>query len=223
MWEGAEQTYLPTVQVLRHLTRLELDLAPERFTQQGQRLEVCCFLSGLVSLRHLRLRWLWGNSNVKHWERKECLKLCQLSCLTYLSLCGAGQAVGDTVAAALASSLLSLRHLELSDCRVTSETVLPSMARLQHLTQLVLSRNGYAANVQSAWLLCSDKAAARPFMAKAGGGVVAGACSLGVSACCSAHRGVGHCCDVRFGWIFLAFSTCASGPLMGCTAMPGPC
>lgn len=141
MWEGAEQTYLPTVQVLRHLTRLELDLAPERYTQQGQRSEVCSFLSGLVSLRHLRLRWLWGNSNVK----QECLKLCRLSCLTYLSLCGAGQAVGDTVAAALASSLLSLRHLELSDCRVTSETVLPSMARLQHLTQLVLSRNGYAA------------------------------------------------------------------------------
>lgn len=143
MWEGAEQTYLPTVQVLRHLTRLELDLAPERYTQQGQRSdsEVCSFLSGLVSLRHLRLRWLWGNSNVK----QECLKLCQLSCLTYLSLCGAGQAVGDTVAAALASSLLSLRHLELSDCFVSSETVLPSMARLQHLTQLVLSRNGYAA------------------------------------------------------------------------------
>jgi hypothetical protein len=141
MWEGAEQTYLPIVQGLRHLTRLELDLSPDRHTPLGEPSEVCCFLAGLASLRHLRLRWLWGNSNVK----KECLKLCQLSCLTYLSIRGAGQAVGDTVAAALASSMSSLRHLELSSCQVTSETVIPSMARLQHLTQLVLSRNGSAA------------------------------------------------------------------------------
>jgi hypothetical protein len=133
-WQGAEQTYLPVVRELRHLTCLGLTLTLEQ--NRPEPTEICNYLSGLVSLQHLYLLLVGGKPHPN-----DCLKLCQLSRLTHLDLTNADRAVGDTGAVALASSLPLLRHLDLSMCQISSEIVIPAMARLQYLTQLVMLRN----------------------------------------------------------------------------------
>lgn len=132
---GSEQTYLRAVQELQHLTRLELTLS----IADDREPEICSYLSGLVNLQHLQLWFMEGEPRYQ-----DCLSLCRLKSLTHLSLHRAEQAVGDTVAVALASSLPLLRHLELSWCQISCDTVIPAMAMLQHLTQLVLPYNGIA-------------------------------------------------------------------------------
>jgi hypothetical protein len=118
------------LQELQHLTRLQLNLPFE----EDREPEVCTYLSGWVNLQHLHILFCVGEPGYQ-----DCLKLCRLKSLTHLSLVRTEQAVGDTVAVALASSLPLLRHLELSWCRISSDSVIPAMAMLQHLTQLVLS------------------------------------------------------------------------------------
>jgi hypothetical protein len=134
--QGLEQTYLPQVEKLLHLTRLELTLVTQGTRQDPDK--ISCFLSSLVGLQHLHLLFAMGEIEVQ-----DCLNLCQLSRLTSLRLPGAHQGVGDTVAVALASSMPLLKHLGMPNCDISSVTVIPALARLRHLTQLVLSHNPF--------------------------------------------------------------------------------
>lgn len=137
MWDdhrGKEQLYLPMVQQLSGLTRLELRLVCH--WEIDQPVFVCEYLSGLVDLRHLSL---YCSGDTPHAE--DCLQLWRLSQLTHLTLHGMRLAVDDTVAVALGSNMPQLRHLDLTNCGVETQTALPALAGLRHLTQLVLTGN----------------------------------------------------------------------------------
>lgn len=149
--EGREQLYLPVLAGLRGLTRLELVLACE--SDAPNPADVCDHLSGLHNLQHLDLSRIRGRGCVRDLD---CLKLWRLHQLTYLDLCCMEGAVGDTVAVALATNMPRLRFFDLTGCSITSVAALPAIARLQHLTQLVLSENCFDANnmfeLYSTWI-----------------------------------------------------------------------
>jgi hypothetical protein len=138
-FQGSEQTYLPSVQQLRHLTHLALTLTCS--SPEHEPSAVCHFLSGLMSLEQLDLVSYGGDV-----APYDCLKLVTLSRLTHLTLGNMRQAVGDTIAVALASSMPRMQALQLIDCHLGSEIVMPALARLQHLTELVLARNSFDRN-----------------------------------------------------------------------------
>jgi len=137
--EGREQLYLPVLAGLRGLTSLKLMLACQ--TDAVSPAGVCEHLSCLQNLQHLELSCVRGRV-----KDLDCLKLWTLHQLTYLDLFGMRSAVGDTVAVALATNMPRLRHLDLTSCSITSVAALPAIARLQHLTRLVLSENCFDEN-----------------------------------------------------------------------------
>lgn len=135
-FQGSEQTYLPSVQQLRHLTSLRLTLTCS--SPEHEPSDVCHFLSSLESLQDLELVSYGGDVT-----RHDCMKLVTLSRLTHLLLANLRQAVGDACTVALASSMPRLQNLQLINCNLGSKIMMPALARLQHLSELRLAHNRF--------------------------------------------------------------------------------
>lgn len=121
------------------LTRLELLLYDSQSAERA--LSVGTTLSGLTKLKQLTIDMAWQSSKLCH---RDCLALTHLRALTSLVLRGVQDAVDDTVAVALACNLTQLRHLDLSGSAMRSDTPMPALASLRHLTQITLPRSEYS-------------------------------------------------------------------------------
>jgi hypothetical protein len=90
----------------------------------------------MTQLQELGLCWWEGEV-----AARDCLHLTALTGLTKLSLEDLGDAVGDTVAVALAANLSQLSSLELCGCGLKTDAVLPVLAQRRHLSSVFLHSN----------------------------------------------------------------------------------
>jgi hypothetical protein len=97
---------------------------------------LCQHVSGPTKLQRLYLNPYYGYP-----PARDCLQLSGLRNLTYLGLPYMHNGVDDTVAAVLVCNMPLLRHLDLAECELQSDSVLAVLPRCEHLTQLVVSGN----------------------------------------------------------------------------------
>jgi hypothetical protein len=113
----------------------KLDLTAKSFEVDGP-VAFCKQLKGMTQLQELGVSWWEGEV-----AARDCLHLTALTGLTGLSLDDLGDAVGDTVAVALAANLSQLCSLALSGCGLQTDAVLPVLAQRQHLRTVILHSN----------------------------------------------------------------------------------
>lgn len=113
----------------------KLDLTAKSSEEDGP-VAFCKQLKGMTQLQELGLWWWEGEV-----AARDCLHLTALTGLTSLSFEDLGDAVGDTVAVALAANLSQLCSLKLSGCGLQTDTVLPVLAQRQQLSTVILHQN----------------------------------------------------------------------------------
>jgi hypothetical protein len=97
---------------------------------------LCKHVSGLTKLQRLYLSPYYGFP-----PARDCLQLSGLRNLTYLGLPYMHSGVDDTVAAVLVCNMPMLRHLDLAECELQSDSLLAVLPRCEHLTHLLVSGN----------------------------------------------------------------------------------
>jgi hypothetical protein len=97
--------------------------------------QLCAHLAGLTQLQRLEM-----HGGEHPCSRADALHLTALMNLTKLNLCGA-LGVDDTAACALAVRLTKLQDLQLWLCNLSSPAVLPVIASLTALTNLLLTHD----------------------------------------------------------------------------------
>lgn len=107
----------------------------------------CRHLTGLTKLQELCLYYCDGTV-----AARDCMQLSVLTGLTHLALEGLSPAVDDTVAVALTLNMPKLQSLNLIDCGLQSDAVMPVLLHRVQLTRVHLYGNpGVCDRVLTKW------------------------------------------------------------------------
>lgn len=148
-WCGPFVAGLSGATALTHLdVHVQAAAVPEQDADFGGLFGSIGCMKGLqhLSLSCAALRFYSGESNMLRtlacrFNSREAEQLSTLQQLTHLELAGFGRAVGDAVAVSLSLSLSELRTLDLRNCDLRTDAVLPVLKRMRHLTHVNLSDN----------------------------------------------------------------------------------